>query len=263
MDRTILVVDDEPKIVRLVQRYLENAGYRVITADNGDSAIQRYYGDRPDLVVLDLMIPGVSGLDVARVIRGHGNTPIIMVTALSEETDRLAGLDIGADDYVTKPFSPRELVARVRAVLRRSATTGTDDTARVPAAVTNSARAHAAVTVGPITIDPVKRVITRDGIMIPLTTYQFDLLLILAGQPGRVFSRMQLVEAIQGETYQGYERTVDAHMKNIRRMLGDSARKPRFIETIRGVGYRFIEQTVSDQSVNEQTAGNHLPADNR
>jgi len=243
-DASVLIVEDEPDVRNILEYLFASEGYRVVTADNGDTAIQRYYQDRPDLVVLDLMIPGIAGLDVARAIRRHAQTPIIMVTALAEETDRLTGLDIGADDYVSKPFSPRELVARVRAVLRRSASAGPVET--TPDSAT--------VAVGPITIDPVRRVVTREGVTVPLTTYQFDLLAVLAGQPGRVFSRMQLVEAIQGETYQGYERTVDAHMKNIRRLIGDSAREPRFIETVRGVGYRFLEQPTRNE-----TPGNPRP----
>lgn len=230
---TILVVDDEPKIVRLVQHYLEHDGYRVLTADNGDTAIQRFYQDAPALVVLDLMIPGVVGLDVARVIRRHSSIPIIMITALAEESDRLTGLDLGADDYVVKPFSPRELVARVRAVLRRAGE-------RVPAAREEPDRP---IVVGDVRVDPVRREVRLGGTAVALTSYQFDLLRVLAESPGRVFSRMQLVEAVQGETYDGYERTVDAHMKNIRRALGEDARSPRYVETVRGVGYRFMEQS--------------------
>ena len=234
MKGTILVVDDEPKIVRLVQQYLENDGYRVITADNGDTAIRRFYTDSPALVVLDLMIPGIGGLEVARSIRRHSTTPIIMLTALAEEADRLAGLDIGADDYVAKPFSPKELVARVRAVLRRSGPTEGSESVDGSSGMTP-------VVAGDLTIDPSRREVTLKGRIVAVTSHQFDLLMVLARQPGRVYSRMQLVEAVQGETYDGYERTIDAHMKNIRKALGDDARTPRFIETIRGVGYRFVD----------------------
>lgn len=234
MKGTILVVDDEPKIVRLVQQYLENDGYRVISADNGDTAIQRFYTDSPTLVVLDLMIPGIGGLEVARSIRRNSQTPIIMLTALAEEADRLAGLDIGADDYVAKPFSPKELVARVRAVLRRvGPAEGTD--------AVNDGLRNVPVIAGDLTIDPARREVILGGRVVTVTSHQFDLLLVLARQPGRVYSRMQLVDAVQGETYEGYERTIDAHMKNIRKALGDDARTPRFIETIRGVGYRFVD----------------------
>lgn len=229
MTRTILVVDDEPKIVRLVQQYLERAGYRVVTADNGDTAIRRFYQDNPHLVILDLMIPGIGGLDVARAIRRHSDVPVIMLTALAEEGDRLAGLEIGADDYVVKPFSPRELVARVRAVLRRSG-----GVAAPPE--------EAPIIVGDLSLDPARQEARRAGQLVKLTSHQFALLAILARHPGRVFTRMQLVEAVQGQTYEGYERTVDAHVKNIRRALGEDARTPRCIETVRGAGYRFMDQ---------------------
>ena len=236
MQRTILVVDDEPKIVRLVRSYLETAGYRVLTAENGQEALERFRADRPDLIVLDLMIPGIDGLDVARAVRKHSETPIIMLTARTEESDRLVGLELGADDYVLKPFSPKELVARVRAVLRRA------PAARAAGEWGAGGPEQAMITTGSITIDPVKREVQNGGAPVALTSYQFDLLLLLARQPGRVFSRMQLVEALQGEAYEGYERTVDAHMKNIRRALEDDARDPQFIQTVRGVGYRFVEQ---------------------
>lgn len=234
---TILVVDDEPKIVQLVRQYLEHAGFRVIAADNGDTAIQRFYQDAPDLLVLDLMIPGMNGLDVARMVRRRGHTPIIMLTALVGEADRLAGLDIGADDYVVKPFSPRELTARVRAVLRRSGLSG--ESGRNDTGADDDSPP---IVVGPLRIDPVRREIRCYDEPVVLTSYQFDLLVVLARDPGRVFSRTRLVEAVQGALYEGYERTMDAHIKNIRKALGDHAREPRFIETVRGVGYRFLEQ---------------------
>ncbi len=239
MQRTILVVDDEPKIVRLVQTYLERAGFRVLTAADGTAALDRFYEARPDLVVLDLMIPAIDGLDVAREIRKSSQTPIVMLTARGEESDRLVGLELGADDYVAKPFSPKELVARVRAVLRRALP---EDAAQLPEQSRGKPRGRDLIVNGALVVDTIRRQVTRDNETVPLTSYQFDLLAQLARQPGRVFSRMQLVEALQGETYEGYERTVDAHMKNIRRALADDARHPRFIETVRGVGYRFLEQ---------------------
>ena len=231
MQRTILVVDDEPKIVRLVQTYLEGAGFRVLSADDGHRALDRFRTNNPDLVILDLMIPTIDGLDVAREIRRLSKTPIIMLTARSDETDRLVGLELGADDYVSKPFSPKELVARVRAVLRRC-TPELDSP--------NGDRQ--AIVVGELAVDPVKRKVFRSGTPVPLTSHQFDLLLFLVRQPGRVFTRLQLVEAAQGDSSEGYERTVDAHIKNIRKALSDDARQPRFIQTVRGVGYRFVEQ---------------------
>ncbi|TVR70548.1 MAG: DNA-binding response regulator [Spirochaetaceae bacterium] len=238
---TILVVEDEPKILRLVQQYLEREGYRVLTADNGDTAIQRFYRESPHLVILDLMIPGIGGLDVARAIRRHSPVPVIILTALAEEQDRLTGLDLGADDYVVKPFSPRELVARVRAVLRRTGG-GT-----VPGGATTDA-VEPPIHAGDLSLDPTRREVRLAGNVVTLTSYQFDLLALLARRSGRVFTRMQLVEAVQGETYQGYERTIDAHMKNIRRALGEDARNPRYIETIRGVGYRFMEHSRDHRS---------------
>ncbi len=237
MTRTILVVDDEPKIVRLLSEYLERAGFRVVVAADGDAAVSVFRREKPDLVLLDLMIPGIDGLDVTRAIRRDGETPIIMVTALSEETDRLVGLELGADDYIAKPFSPREVVARVKAVLRRAR----------GAAVAAAADDNTPLTVGDLRIDPVRREVRRGGAPVSLTSYQFDLLAVLARQPGRVFSRMQLVVAVQGETYDGYERTVDAHMKNIRKAIGDDARHPRYVETVRGVGYRLLEQDLDDR----------------
>ena len=233
MERTILVVDDEPKIVRLVQGYLEQAGFNVIAAFDGNGGIQAFRRHKPDLIVLDLMIPGPDGIEVTRVIRKESETPIIMLTARSEESDKLVGLELGADDYVAKPFSPKELVARVRAVLRRSTAATQRD---------RDGADEKPFDAGELTIDPIRREVTRGEVPIELTSYQFDLLLLLARNPGRVFSRMQLVDSLQGHTYEGYERTVDAHMKNLRRSLGDDARTPRFIETVRGVGYRFRDQ---------------------
>ncbi|TVR36183.1 MAG: DNA-binding response regulator [Spirochaetaceae bacterium] len=239
MQRTILVVDDEPKIVRLVRTYLERAGFRVLCAADGTAALERFYETQPDLVVLDLMIPATDGLDVARRIRKTSQTPIIMLTARGEESDRLVGLELGADDYVAKPFSPRELVARVRAVLRRAPNGGAEQLLEQSH---GSVLGRDIIVNGALVVDTIKRQVTCNNRTVPLTSYQFNLLQQLVRQPGRVFSRTQLVEALQTETYEGYERTVDAHMKNIRRALADDARHPRFIETVRGVGYRFLEQ---------------------
>jgi two-component system alkaline phosphatase synthesis response regulator PhoP len=238
---TILVVDDEPKIARLVRDYLEASGFRAVIAHDGETALAQFRYERPDLIVLDLNLPGgqgraMDGLDVARAVRQERNTPIIMLTARVQETDRIIGLELGADDYVTKPFSPRELVARVRAVLRRTregaAAQGT--TVSVP------------IQAGDLTIDPEKRMVLRtdEGAhsrAIDLTTTEFDLLLTLARTPGRVFSRMELLDRVQGAAYEGYERTVDVHVKNLRKKIEPDPRHPRYILTVYGAGYRFAE----------------------
>ena len=220
---TILVVDDERKIVQLVRDYLESAGFRVVTANDGKMAMAQFRHERPDLVVLDLNMPGMDGLDVARTIRQERNTPIIMLTARVEEMDRILGLELGADDCVTKPFSPRELVARVRAVLRRGG-----------GAESPSAVIHA----GDLTIDPEMRLVTRDSTPVELTTTEFDLLYVLAHTPGRVFSRMELLDRVQGEAFEGYERTIDVHIKNLRKKIEPDPRNPHYILTVYGAGYR-------------------------
>ncbi len=226
MSQPILVVDDEAKIARLVRDYLEQAGYRVVLAFDGRQALAAFRHEKPRLVVLDLMLPQVDGLDVARAIRQESDTPIIMLTARVEEADKIVGLELGADDYVTKPFSPRELVARVRAVLRR---------------VEGQPRAAQTLSVGDLEIDPERRTVTVAGRSVDLTPTEFDLLSLLARHPGRVFSRMELLERVQGYTYQGYERTIDAHIKNIRQKIEDDPKKPRYILTLYGLGYKFSE----------------------
>ena len=223
---TILVVDDEIKIAHLVRDYLEAAGFRVAVAYDGKAAMAQFRYEPPDLVVLDLNLPGMDGMDVARAIRRERNTPIIMLTARVEETDRIVGLELGADDYVTKPFSPRELVARVRAVLRR---TGAGE----PAAPL--------IRVGDLAIDIEKRIVTQGGERIDLTTTEFDLLVVLARAPGRVFSRMELLDRVQGVAFEGYERTVDVHVKNLRKKIEPDPRHPTHVLTVYGAGYRFVE----------------------
>jgi DNA-binding response OmpR family regulator len=223
---TILVIDDEKKIAHLVRDYLENAGYRVVLAYNGKSAIAQFRYEQPDLVLLDLNLPEMDGIDVARSIRKERNTPIIMLTARVEETDRIIGLELGADDYVTKPFSPRELVARVRAVLRRTS----DDEPATPL-----------IRIGDLVIDTEKRLVTQNGEMIDLTTTELDLLVVLARTPGRVFSRMELLDRVQGTAFDGYERTVDVHIKNLRKKIEPDPRHPTHILTVYGAGYRFAE----------------------
>jgi len=226
MAQTILVVDDEPQIVKVLRGYLEQAGFRVVTANDGPMAITQYKHEKPDLVVLDLSLPGLDGLDVARRLRGMSNVPIIMVTARVEETDRLIGLELGADDYVSKPFSPREVAARVRAVLRR-----TESAPTTPEIIRAA----------DIIIDLARHAVTRGGEPVDLTPTEFSLLVALAREPGRVFTRLQLLEGAQGDAFEGYERTVDAHVKNLRAKLERDPRQPRYIETVFGVGYRFVE----------------------
>ncbi|NLS75706.1 MAG: response regulator transcription factor [Chloroflexi bacterium] len=226
MAKSILIVEDEEQIVRVVRAYLEQAGYEVLVARNGPEGLMRVRQQRPDLVVLDLMLPGMDGLDVCRAIRRESSTPIIMLTARAEETDKLIGLEIGADDYMTKPFSPRELVARVRAVLRR---VGGDEPAETLIRAAN------------VEIDLQAHTVLVQGQQVDLTPTEFDLLVAMARHPGRVLSRAQLLDATLGEVYEGYERTIDVHIKNLRRKIEPDPRAPRYIQTVYGVGYRFQE----------------------
>jgi two-component system alkaline phosphatase synthesis response regulator PhoP len=226
MSQRILVVDDELEIVKVVRAYLEQSGFRVLIASDGQQALAVYRHERPDLVILDLSLPRLDGLDVCRAIRRESNTPVIILTARVEETDRLIGLEIGADDYIVKPFSPREVVARVRTVLRRS----------MPAAEPPSM-----ITLGDLVIDPVKHEVHLKDRPIDLTPTEFNLLSAMASQPGRAFSRMDLLDAAQGEAYEGYERTIDVHIKNLRQKLGDEPRDPTYILTVYGIGYKLNE----------------------
>jgi DNA-binding response OmpR family regulator len=221
---TVLVVDDERKIRDLVRSYLEREGYAVLVADTGERALETLERAHPDLLVLDLMLPDLSGEEVARSVRDHSNLPIIMLTAKAGEDDRVAGLRLGADDYLVKPFSPRELVARVEAVLRRSAEPG--------AAATS-------FDAGSLVIDREAREVRLRGQPVELTRSEFDLLHSLAAHPGRVFSRFELVTRVQGYDYDGYERTIDAHVKNLRRKLAEDPRRPRYVVTVTGVGYKL------------------------
>jgi two-component system alkaline phosphatase synthesis response regulator PhoP len=225
--RTVLVVDDEPEIVRLVRDYLERAGFAVVTAGDGSEALRTAHRNRPDIVVLDLGLPGLDGLDVARELRRGGEMPIIMLTARTEEADRVAGLELGADDYVSKPFSPRELVARVRAVLRRT------DSARSQGDVVRAG--------DNLVLDASRMEASVDGRVVDLTATEFALLLHMARQPGRVFTRAQLLDAIHGVAVESYERAIDAHVKNIRRKIESDPRTPRHLQTVFGVGYRVAE----------------------
>ena len=227
MTQKILVVDDEAEIVRLVRAYLERAGFAVVTASEGRQALAVFRHERPNLVVLDLNLPGMDGLDVCRALRRDSDVPIIMLTARIEETDRLIGLEMGADDYIVKPFSPREVVARVRTVLRRS-----EGTPVRPDVISSAG----------VTLNLAQRAASLNDQELDLTTMEFDLLALLVQHPGQVFTRLQLLERTQGAAYEGYERTIDVHIKNLRKKLGDDSQEPRFIETIRGVGYRFLRE---------------------
>lgn len=221
---TILIIEDEIELVKVLRSYLESANFTVYSAYRGDTGLSLWGEKRPDLVILDLNLPGLDGLDVAREIRRKADTPIIMVTARVEETDRLIGLELGADDYISKPFSPREVVARVRAVLRR---------AGGAIATSNLIRS------GALEIDLDAHTVSIEQDIVDLTPTEFNLLVTLASQPGRAFSRLQLLEASQGITYEGYERTIDAHVKNLRAKIEADPKNPQYIETVFGVGYRF------------------------
>jgi DNA-binding response OmpR family regulator len=235
MPAKVLVADDEEKIAKMVGSYLEAAGYLVVLASDGGEAISLFKSESPDCLVLDINMPVADGLEVAREVRRSSSVPIILLTARAEELDRVLGLELGADDYVVKPFSPRELVARVRAVLRRSsggALSGAPD----------RDGASGLVSRGDLELDLKKRSAVVAGRRVDLTAIQFDILSLLMGEPGRVWTRLEILERAVGASYEGYERTVDAHIKNIRKAIGDDSDNPRYIGTMRGVGYRFLER---------------------
>ena len=230
MSKRILVVDDEPQIVSILKAYLEKSGFIVVTAEDGLTALAVYRTDRPDLMILDLNLPGMDGLDVCRTVRRESDIPILMLTARVEETDKLIGLEIGADDYVVKPFSPKEVVARVRTILRRSPTIESEK---------QPDRVAEIITVGDLIIHLDQHTISRSAMKIELTPTEFEILLVLARQPKRVFSRLQIMEQAQGDAFEGYERTIDAHIKNIRIKLEPNPKKPMYIHTVFGVGYKL------------------------
>ena len=224
--KKVLVVEDEVKIARLVRDYLTEAGFTVVEATDGRGALAMARAEKPDMIVMDLGLPGVDGLDVTRELRSSSSVPIIMLTARSEETDRVVGLELGADDYITKPFSPKELVARIRAVLRRAdATIGGGDVIRA----------------GDITIDMPKMAVTVGTRDVDLTASEFELLATLARHPGRIYTRAQLLDNMHGVSFESYERSIDAHIKNIRRKVEPDPRKPRYVLTVYGVGYKFAD----------------------
>ena len=226
---TVLVVDDEPQIAQIAQDYLRHAGFEVVVARDGPSAVSLARSRAPDLIVLDLALPGLDGVDVTRTLRRESNVPIIMLTARVEESDRLLGLELGADDYITKPFSPRELVARVRAVLRRADTRAASASGDV-------------LRLADLTLDVPRMKVTRRAgradVPIDLTATEFQLLATLARQPGRIFTRAQLLDAVRGVEVDSFERAIDAHVKNIRRKLEVDSRKPRYVLTVYGMGYK-------------------------
>ena len=226
MAKTIMIVDDEKRLVSLVQSYLTQEGYRVVTAFNGRDALAVAKKENPDLVILDQMMPEMNGYDFMRAHRAEHDTPIIMLTAKVDDDDKVIGLELGADDYVTKPFKPRELMARVRNVLRRAGKT--------------EAKAKT-IRVRDITLDRDSREVYVMNKAVDLTPSEFDLLAALMSAPGRVFSRLDLLDVIQGVRYEGYERTIDTHVKNLRSKIEDDSRKPHYIETVYGVGYRLAK----------------------
>jgi two-component system OmpR family response regulator len=222
----ILVVDDEKQIVEIVKAYLERDGYEVAVAYDGKAAVASVRKEHPDLIVLDLMLPELSGWDVCRTIRKESDVPVIMLTAHDDTTDKIVGLELGADDYITKPFDPKELVARVGAVLRRYEGRPT---------------ASPVIKAGDLSIDTERRTVRRGDKVIELTSTEFDLLKVLAESPGRVYTRMQLLDSTQGEAFEGYERTIDSHIKNLRKKIEPDPNHPRYIITVHGTGYKLEE----------------------
>jgi len=225
--KQILVVDDEPRIAAICRDYLEREGFTVITAATGPDAVTLARAKQPDLIVLDLGLPKMDGLAVTRAIRAHSNVPIIMLTARVDENDKLTGLESGADDYLTKPFSPRELVARVRAVFRR---------------VDAGPSRGDAIRAGGLTLDVPRMQVRHGRRVIELTSTEFELLATLMRQPGRVFTRGQLLDAMRGEQAESFDRAVDAHIKNVRRKIESDPRHPQHVLTVYGVGYKFADQ---------------------
>jgi DNA-binding response OmpR family regulator len=226
--RSILVVDDETNLRHTLAYALRQEGYEVLTAEDGEAALESFKANAPDLVILDLMLPKLDGLEVCRRIRRQSDVPILMLTARDSELDRVVGLEIGADDYLVKPFSMRELVARVRAMLRRASRVAEPPTMEV-------------IDLEGLRLDVPKRRVTADGREVALTAKEFDLLAYLAGRPGQVLTRDQIVAGVWGVDFSGDPRTVDTHVKTLRERLGDDADRPRWLETVRGVGYRMRE----------------------
>jgi DNA-binding response OmpR family regulator len=241
--KRILVVEDEGKIARLVRDYLEHAGFEVVVAGDGEVALAETRRARPDLVVLDLGLPGRDGLDVARSLRRTSNVPIVMLTARGDEIDRIVGLELGADDYVVKPFSPKELVARIRAVLRRTESAGA------------GGPGPEVLRVADVEIDLPRMRVAVGGRPVELTPTEFQLLAAMAREPGRVFTRGQLLDAVHGVAFESYERAVDAHVKNLRKKIEPTPGRPRYLLTVHGVGYRFAEDGPAGRGPGDGPAG--------
>lgn len=227
MAKTILTVDDKENVRTLIREYLTEEGFRVVTADNGQTALFVARQEKPDLILLDLMMPEMDGTSFIRAYRKESDTPIIVLTAKLEESDKVLGLELGADDYITKPFSMRELLARVHAVLRR---------------VNGTAKPSPALRVGDVSLDRDTRAVTVGGVDVKLTPSEFDLLAIMMTSPGRVYTRASLLEATQGSYFEGIARTIDVHIRNLRSKIEPNPAEPRYIETVFGIGYRFASQ---------------------
>jgi DNA-binding response OmpR family regulator len=230
MTKTILVVDDAERLRTLVKSYLSQEGFRVVTAGDGQEALFVARHEKPDLVILDLMMPQMSGHEFMRAFSRESDTPVIILTAKVEENDKVLGLELGADDYVTKPFSPRELTARVRAVLRRAGKNPPESEV---------------IRAADISLDRNSRLVDVSGRQVDLTPSEFDLLATLMASPGRAFSRLDLLDRLQGAAYEGYERTIDVHIRNLRTKIEVDPRHPRYIETVFGIGYRFTTEVVA------------------
>ena len=228
MTKKILVIDDEAQIVKVLKAYLEQSGYQVVTAEDGKRALAIFQREKPDFMILDLTLPGLDGLEVCRTVRRQSNIPILMLTARVEEADKLMGLELGADDYVVKPFSPREVVARVRTIFRRAS---------------GEAAQAEIIRVGNLVIDLDQHTVMVGEHKVELTPTEFDILVVLARQPKRVLTRLQIMDQAQGNAFEGYERTIDAHIKNIRLKLEPNSKDPTFIHTVFGVGYKIEVET--------------------
>ncbi len=225
---TALVVEDEKQLNTMIRDYLESLGWTTLGAENGTRALQIFQENKVDFVLLDIMIPGLDGLDVIRKIREHSDVPVIFITALTEESDKLIGLELGADDYISKPFSLKEMAARIRSVMRR-----------VSPPEKNQLQEETILTIGDLELNPVKRTIHQTGILLDFTAVQFDIIHGFMRNPGRVFRRTEILEFFQEHAWEGYERTIDVHIKNIRKILEPDRDNPQYIQTVRSVGYRF------------------------
>ena len=226
--QTVFIVDDDPKLTKLLKTYFDKEGFVTYLAHEGTNAVEAIKEKKPDLVILDLMLPGLDGWEICRRLRKDSDVPIIMLTARDEETDRVSGLEMGADDYVSKPFSPREVIARAKAILRRT---------QKPTEKVEPIRA------GSLLIDIERHLVKKGNVALDVTPTEFKILELLATNSGRVLTRLQIVERVQGYAFEGYERTIDAHMKNLRRKIEDNPRDPQYILTVYGVGYRFAGDT--------------------